>query len=47
MPATADDVGSLGFTFAIGAAIVAVRSGVAMATGMGAFLRLIHGLEIS
>jgi hypothetical protein len=45
--ATAKDVGRFGFAFAIGAAIIAVRFRVAVATGVGALFRFIHILKIS
>ena len=45
MATVAKDIGRLGLTFTVGAAIVTVGFSVAMATGMRALLWLIHGLH--
>jgi hypothetical protein len=45
MATVAKDIGCLGLTFTVGAAIVTVGFSVAMATGMRALLWLIHGLH--
>src|ERR1035438_2544283 len=45
MATVAKDIGRLGLTFTVGAAIVTVGFSVAMATGMRTLLWLIHGLH--
>ena len=47
MAAVAHDIGRFGLAFAVGAAILAIGSSVAMATGMCALLWLVHGLGFS
>jgi hypothetical protein len=43
MPATTDDICGMGFARAVGAAIVAIRLGMALAARMGAFFGFIGG----
>jgi hypothetical protein len=43
VPATTDNIGSLGFTFAIGTAVFAVWFGFTVATGVSALVFVFHG----
>lgn len=43
MPAIADDIGRMGFAFAIGAAVAAARLGMTLAARVGAFFEFIGG----
>jgi hypothetical protein len=47
MAATADDIGSFCFTFAIGAAIIAIFFRIAGATGMCALLHGFHAIRFA